>query len=95
MASKQTWCTRCVGEIRNRMKYGKTKSGFQRYICKLCKKTRVENYAYQACKPDIDKGIIQLTKEGLGIRSTARLSVLFARFPTVKLTTFLEFLSRA
>jgi len=55
------------------IKYGKTKSGNQRYICKLCRKTRVENYTYQAYKPDIDGSIIQLTKEGLGIRSTARI----------------------
>ena len=73
MASNESWCCRCVGEIRNMIKYGKTKSGNQRYICKLCRKTRVENYAYQAYKPDIDGNIIQLTKEGLGIRSTARI----------------------
>ncbi|MDR7212190.1 IS1 family transposase [Flavobacterium piscis] len=55
------------------IKYGKTKSGVQRYICKLCRKTRVENYAYQAYKLDMNKNIIQFTKEGLGIRSTARI----------------------
>ena len=55
------------------IKHSKTKSGNQRYICKLCKKTRVENYAYQAYKSDTDKNIIQFTKEGLGIRSTARI----------------------
>ncbi|WP_310283639.1 IS1 family transposase [Flavobacterium piscis] len=73
MGSNQTWCIRCVGEIRNMIKYGKTKSGVQRYICKLCRKTRVENYAYQAYKLDMNKNIIQFTKEGLGIRSTARI----------------------
>lgn len=73
MNSKQVLCCRCVGEITNMIKYGKTKSGNQRYICKLCKKTRVENYIYQAFKPYIDRKIIQLTKEGLGIRSTARI----------------------
>ncbi|MCD0465076.1 IS1 family transposase [Flavobacterium sp. ENC] len=73
MASNKTWCCKCVGEIRNMIKYGKTKSGNQRYICKLCKKTRVENYAYQAYKYDINRSIIQFTKEGLGIRSTARI----------------------
>lgn len=55
------------------IKYGKTKSGIQRYICKLCKKTRVGNYTYQAYKNDIDESIIQFTKEGLGIRSAARI----------------------
>lgn len=73
MTSNPTWCCRCVGEIKNMIKYGKTKSGVQRYICKQCRKTRVENYTYQAYKSDMDKNIIQFTKEGLGIRSTARL----------------------
>ncbi len=73
MGLKQTRCYRCVGEIKNMIKYGKTKSGNQRYICKLCRKTRVENYTYQAYKPYIDGNIVQLTKEGLGIRSTARI----------------------
>ncbi|WP_255463055.1 IS1 family transposase [Flavobacterium sp. LPB0248] len=66
-------CFRCVGEIMCMIKYGKTKSGNQRYICKRCKRTRVENYVYQAYKPDTSKNIIQLTKEGLGIRSTSRI----------------------
>jgi insertion element IS1 protein InsB len=73
MTSNPTWCRRCVGEIKNMIKYGKTKSGNQRYICRLCKKTRVESYSYQAYKFDIDESIIQFTKEGLGIRSTARI----------------------
>lgn len=73
MTLNTTWCCRCVGEIKNMIKYGKTKSGNQRYICRLCKRTRVENYSYQAYKTDVDKSIIQLTKEGLGIRSTARI----------------------
>ncbi|MEO6177364.1 MAG: IS1-like element transposase [Flavobacterium circumlabens] len=55
------------------IKYGKTKSCNQRYICQFCRKTRVENYAYRAYKPHIDGSIVQLTEEGLGIRSTARI----------------------
>ncbi|KUJ60367.1 transposase [Flavobacteriaceae bacterium CRH] len=66
-------CYGCVGEIKNMIKYGKTKSGNQRCICQFCRKTRVENYAYQAYKPHIDGSIVKLTKEGLGIRSTARI----------------------
>ena len=73
MESSQTWCYRCVGDIRKMIKYGKTKSGNQRYICRSCGKTRVENYAYLAYKEDIDQNIIQLNKESLGIRSTARI----------------------
>ncbi|WP_409415750.1 transposase [Flavobacterium sp. PS2] len=73
MTSNPTWCCRCVGEIKNMIKYGKTKSGNQRYICRLYRKTRVASYTYQAYKPDIEESIIQFTKEGLGIRSTARI----------------------
>ncbi|MCD0472680.1 IS1 family transposase [Flavobacterium sp. JAS] len=73
MESNQTRCYRCVDDIRKMIKYGKTKSGNQRYICRVCGKTRVENYAYLAYKGDINQNIIQLTKEGLGIRSTARI----------------------
>jgi len=73
MGSNQTKCYRCVGDILNMIKYGKTKSGAQRYICKLCRKTREESYIYRAYKYDINHNIVQLTKEGLGIRSTARI----------------------
>ena len=47
MALSRTWCCRCVGGFTYLIKYGKAKSGNQRYICKLCKKTRVENYTYE------------------------------------------------
>ncbi|WP_371414538.1 IS1-like element transposase [Flavobacterium sp. YO12] len=33
----------------------------------------IEDYTNQACKLDINEKIVQLTKEGLGIRSTARI----------------------
>lgn len=54
------------------IKYGKTKLGNQRYQCKSCNKTRVGYYCYKAYESTIDQNIILLTKEGLGIRSTAR-----------------------
>ncbi|MGE8342152.1 MAG: IS1 family transposase [Flavobacterium sp.] len=73
MTLSMSSCFRCVGEIMSMIKYGKTKCGNQRYICKRCKRTRVGNYVYQAYKPDTDKNIIQFTKEGLGIRSTSRI----------------------
>lgn len=58
MTLNETSCYRCVGGIRFMIKYDKTKSGNQRYSCKQCKKTRVENYAYQAYQSDIDESII-------------------------------------
>ncbi len=55
------------------IKYGKSKSGNQRYICKLCNKTRVGNYIYKAYLPKINTDIIVFTKEGVGVRSAARI----------------------
>ena len=72
MALKETKCIKCVGAGETMIKYGKTKSGNQRYICKVCGKTKMKNYTYNAYKSDINKNIILFTKEGLGIRSTAR-----------------------
>lgn len=72
MALESSSCIRCVGGCVRVIKYGKTKSGNQRYICRLCRKTKVENYIYKAYQPEINSNIILFTKEGLGIRSTAR-----------------------
>ena len=65
-------CIKCVDDISKKVKNGKTKSGKQRYICKKCKGTQVESYTYLAYNSNINQQIITLTKEGLGIRSTAR-----------------------
>lgn len=62
-------CNYCNGVT---IKHGSTKSGNQRRKCKLCKKTQVTAYIYKAYNTNINNYIIQLTKEGLGIRSTAR-----------------------
>ena len=59
MESNQTRCYICVVDIRKMIKYGKTKSGNQSYICRGCRKTRFENYAYLAYKGDINQNIIQ------------------------------------
>jgi IS1 family transposase len=45
----------------------------QRYFCKKCKTTKVEFYTYKAYKQEINQNIVSLTKEGVGILSTARL----------------------
>jgi insertion element IS1 protein InsB len=64
-------CIRCV-DGHKMLKNGKTKSDKQRYLCKTCQKTQVESYTYKAYHLAINQQIITLTKEGLGIRSTAR-----------------------
>lgn len=56
----------------NIIKNGRTKTGKQQYHCKSCKKRFLDFYTYQAYYPQIDERIIQLTREGLGISSTAR-----------------------
>ncbi len=76
MMIKQSSCFKCVGYCDNcdntMIKYGKTKLGNQRYHCKTCNKTKVGQYVYKAYESTINQKIILLTKEGLGIRSTAR-----------------------
>jgi insertion element IS1 protein InsB len=54
------------------IKSGKTATEKQRYCCKECSKRFIIDYSYQAYKTDINQQIILFTKEGLGIRSTAR-----------------------
>lgn len=55
------------------IKSGKNSTGKQRYSCKQCHKRFITDYNYKAYKQDINQKIIQFTKEGLGIRSTARI----------------------
>ena len=55
------------------IKNGKEKNGQQRYKCKSCNKSQQAAYAYRAYDQNLDHNIIALTKEGVGIRGTARL----------------------
>jgi len=71
MGSNRSWCYRCVDETRW-VKNGKTNSGKQRLLCKQCGRTRVATFSYNACHDHISQAIVTLTKEGLGIRATAR-----------------------
>src|SRR5690554_6527918 len=66
-ASKE--CCYCSSRT---VKYGYTRGGNQRRKCRTCGKTQVSTYRYKAYYANTDKSIILLTKEGLGIRSTAR-----------------------
>lgn len=81
-------CSNCSDKL---IKYGKTKNGKQRYKCKICQKTSVEIYHYNAYLSTINFNIIQLTKEGLGIRSTARYLQIS---PTTLLKRLLEIASK-
>lgn len=63
-------CPNCKsqGVIKN----GKTKNKKQQYFCKNCNKRFIDNYTYNAYQNNVNQNIIIFTKEGLGIRSTAR-----------------------
>ena len=56
----------------NTVKNGTTKNKKQQYLCKQCGKRFIEHYTYRAYRPYINRQIATLTKEGLGIRSIAR-----------------------
>ncbi len=53
-------------------KYGFTQNK-QRYKCKNCNKTYINNYKYNGYKIDINHKIAILTKESCGIRSISRI----------------------
>lgn len=56
-------------------KYGKSKTGEQRYLChnKNCpKKTFRIQYRYEGSKAGIDEKIINMSVNGSGIRDTSR-----------------------
>lgn len=63
-------CKFCKGKC---VKDGFQKNGCQRYKCKYCKRKQQRGYKYHAYDPQINRTIITYTKEGVGIRSTARL----------------------
>lgn len=54
------------------IKNGATKTKKQQYFCKECNKRFLDFYTYKAYHKNVNNRIVQLTKEGLGIRSTAR-----------------------
>jgi len=64
------FCPEC--KSKRIIKNGRTKNKKQQYICKECKRRFIDYYSYQAYQPNLNQQIITLTKEGLGIRSTAR-----------------------
>jgi len=75
----ETSCIKCVDRCKctkcssiQIVKNGKTRKGKQRFLCRSCSKTFITNYSYNAYKPNTNQQIILFTKEGLGIRSTAR-----------------------
>jgi IS1 family transposase/transposase-like protein len=80
MNKNDTSCTRfsdgkiCPNCSSNQViKNGFTANKKQQFICKSCTKRFIDHYTYKAYNHWVNKSIIQFTKEGLGIRSTARI----------------------
>src|SRR5690606_18546164 len=63
-------CPHCKGK--ELVKNGFTKNKKQQYYCKSCTKRFIDYYTYKAYQPNLNHQIVILTKEGMGIRSTAR-----------------------
>ena len=80
MINSSTSCIKCVDGINTcvycqsiLVKNGFSRAGKQRYKCKFCNKTTVLNYSYKAYLANLNNKIILYIKEGLGIRSMARI----------------------
>jgi IS1 family transposase/transposase-like protein len=80
MTKTTTSCSRVSDDIncpkckeKEIVKNGTTKNKKQQYHCKSCGKRFIENYTYHAYFSNLNQQIILFTKEGLGIRSTARI----------------------
>lgn len=93
---KENMCTHCDNGVT--IRYGYTKGGNQRLRCTSCRKTKVQTYKYNAYDPTLNKQIVTLSNEGLGIRSITRVlsvsTTLLSRFlkiaesvPTPPITT--------
>ena len=65
-------CIKLNGD-RKIIKYGKTKDGRQKYKCKHCCCTFLKKYSYNAYLFSVNTEIVNLLKEGVGIRGISRL----------------------
>ena len=63
-------CPHCT--TKNLIKNGFTKNKKQQFYCKSCNKRCIDFYCYKAYKSNVNAKIVQFIKEGLGIRSIAR-----------------------
>ena len=63
-------CKYCGGTC---VKDGRQNNGRQRYKCKSCHRKQQALYSYNAYQKGVNDEIVTLTKEGVGIRSTARI----------------------
>jgi insertion element IS1 protein InsB len=67
---QQKICLKCENHM---TKHGKSGEDNQRYRCKKCNYTQVEEYRYKSYCATVNSDIKLLTKEGCGIRSIGRI----------------------
>ncbi len=63
-------CKYCGGDC---VKNGRQNNGTQRVKCKNCHRKQQKEYSYHAYNPEVNSYIVSHIKEGVGIRSLARL----------------------
>src|SRR5690554_3816112 len=76
------------------VKNGHTKTGKQQYICNSCSKRFLDYHTYNACKPETNSLIIAFTKEGMGVRSIARILAISATTLLKRYITIAENIQR-
>ena len=57
------------------VKYGTTANGKGRFRCQNadnCGRTFIREYAYQGCLPQVKRQIVEMTRNGSGVRDIAR-----------------------
>ncbi|HLL97164.1 MAG TPA: IS1 family transposase [Spirosoma sp.] len=64
-------CKHC-GLTQQVQRFGKTRSGTQRYRCGDCQRTFVAFDTHKACDPVVQAQLIQMAINGAGVRDTAR-----------------------
>ncbi|NCC15920.1 MAG: IS1 family transposase [Clostridia bacterium] len=70
MAIIEVKCPKCWSA--HVIKYGRTSTGTQRYLCKDCKDSFLLEYTYNAYKPGTEETIIKMTANASGIRDISR-----------------------
>ena len=73
MAEAAIKCPHCQSEAV--VKYGKTSNGKERFRCQQsaeCGRTFLRSYAYPGCLPMVKQQVVDMTRNGSGIRDIAR-----------------------
>ena len=84
-------CKSCKAQC---VKAGYTRNGTQRHFCKPCNKYQQQEYVYRAYTPGTSPSVIRLLREGVGIRSIARILKISVTTVTLRIRTIAKSLRR-